>query len=112
MRHRLLPGGLLLSLGICACGGDDSGGGEPCDEIDDPYDCPAMGAWSSIPFDAFSSTPDYTPFEYDPRVHDMPCNPGGTRAAKEAQSWDMSEPDEQPGIARWTWKILHDHTYE
>ena len=69
-------------------------------------------AQSAIPFDAFTSTPDYTPFEFEPRVYEKPCNPEDTRAAREAEGWDFSEPDEQPGIARWTWKILHDGEYE
>ena len=69
-------------------------------------------AQSAIPFDAFTSTPDYAPFEFQTRVYDQPCNPQGTRAAREAESWDFTEPDEQPGIARWTWRILHEQTYE
>lgn len=69
-------------------------------------------AQSAVPFDAFTSTPDYTPFEFTPRDYEQPCNPSGTRAAREAESWDFTEPDEQPGIALWTWKILHDKTYE
>jgi hypothetical protein len=69
-------------------------------------------ASAPLPYDAFTSTPDYTPYDYDPRVFDQPCNPGGTRAAKHAEGWDFSEVDEQPGIAYWVWQILHNKSFD
>lgn len=53
-----------------------------------------------LPLDAFTSTPDYTPFTYEPRTVDAPCNPSGTREAGEAESWDFAAPDEQPGLSQ------------
>jgi hypothetical protein len=52
-----------------------------------------------LPIDAFTSTPDYTPFTYLPRTVDAPCNGANTKEAKEAEAWDFSEPDEQPGLS-------------
>ena len=69
-------------------------------------------AQAALPYDAFTSTPDYTPYDYEPRVYDQPCNPGGTRAAKHAEGWDFSEVDDQPGIAYWIWQILHHKSYD
>jgi hypothetical protein len=54
---------------------------------------------AALPFDAFTSTPDYTPFTYQPRKVKSACNPAGTRGATRAQGWDFSDPDDQPGLA-------------
>jgi len=69
-------------------------------------------AQAAMPYDAFTATPDYTPYDYIPRGYDQPCNPYDTRAAAEAQSWDFAAVDEQPGIQKWIWRILHDKTYD
>jgi hypothetical protein len=66
-----------------------------------PYNNPTI-ADAALPFDLFTSTPDFTPFSYVPRRwSDTSCNPGGTHAAREAEAagWDFSEPDEQPGLS-------------
>ena len=34
-------------------------------------------ASAPLPYDAFTSTPDYTPYDYEPRSYDKACNPGG-----------------------------------
>jgi hypothetical protein len=61
-----------------------------------------------MPFDLFTSTPDYTPFSYVPRTyHDTSCNPGGTVGAKAAEKWDFADADEQPGLAAQVWEHLH-----
>ncbi len=52
-----------------------------------------------LPVDAFTSTPDYTPFTYLPRKVTAPCNGQGTKVAKEAAQWDFDDPDEQPGLS-------------
>ncbi len=52
-----------------------------------------------LPLDAFTSTPDYTPFTYLPRTITAPCNASGTKEAQEAAHWDFDEPDEQPGLS-------------
>ncbi|HEX7600023.1 MAG TPA: alkaline phosphatase family protein, partial [Polyangiaceae bacterium] len=41
-----------------------------------------------LPVDAFTSTPDYTPFTYVPRTVTAPCNAKGTKHAKKAERWD------------------------
>ncbi len=69
-------------------------------------------AQAPLPYDAFTATPDYTPYDYVPRKYGQPCNPAGTEAAAEAKNWDFSEIDDQPGIGRWVWRILHDRRYD
>jgi hypothetical protein len=66
-------------------------------------------ARASLPLDAFTSTPDYTPFEHLPRTTPLACNPGGTKAATEAamSGWDTSQPDQAPGIGRQIWEHFH-----
>lgn len=59
-----------------------------------------------LPLDAFTSTPDYTPFTYAPRTVSAACNPAGTREAREAESWDFDEPDEQPGLSRQVMDLM------
>ncbi len=61
-----------------------------------------------LPLDLFTSTPDYTPFTYVPRKWtDLSCNPNGTSSSKEADLWDFSQPDNQPGLDRQVWVALH-----
>ncbi len=69
-------------------------------------------AQAPLPFDAFTGTPDYTPFDYETRTYDRPCNPDGTAADATARGWDFSKVDDQPGIAYWVWRILHDKSYD
>lgn len=54
---------------------------------------------AAIPFDAFTSTPDYAPFTYAPRTTPTTCNAAGTLEARVAEGWDLRDPDEQPGLA-------------
>jgi hypothetical protein len=64
-------------------------------------------AGAPLPLDVFTSTPDYTPYTYVPRrFTDLSCNPGGTQGSKEAEGWDFSEPDNQPGLGRQNWEAL------
>jgi DNA-binding beta-propeller fold protein YncE len=53
---------------------------------------------AALPYDAFTSTPDYSPYTYIPRKVSAACNRGGTARAALADSWDLSEPDEAPGL--------------
>lgn len=53
---------------------------------------------AALPFDAFTSTPDYTPYTYVKRKVASVCNKGGTSRAALADAWDLSEPDEAPGL--------------
>lgn len=61
-----------------------------------------------LPLDLFTSTPDYAPFNYVPRkFQDLTCNAKGTGGAKDAERWDFSEPDNQPGLGAQVWQALH-----
>jgi Phosphoesterase family len=61
-----------------------------------------------LPLDIFTSTPDYTPFNYVPRKWtDLTCNPQGTSGAKAAERWDFTEADDQPGLSQQVWEALH-----
>jgi len=63
---------------------------------------------SPLPLDIFTSTPDYTPYTYIPRKWtDLSCNPSGTAGSTQAQFWDFTEPDDQPGLDRQVWDALH-----
>jgi hypothetical protein len=62
-----------------------------------------MVADAILPYDLFTSTPDYTPFTYLPRAWtDLSCNPDTGAEAELAEGWDFSEPDEQPGLG---WQV-------
>lgn len=63
---------------------------------------------ASLPADAFTSTPDYTPFTYLPRTVSAPCNGAGTKHAKAAKeaNWDFDDPDEQPGLSEQVEEML------
>jgi len=66
-------------------------------------------ARASLPLDAFTSTPDYTPFDHAKRTVKLSCNPAGTKLSTEAamSNWNFAEPDQAPGIARHVWEALH-----
>ena len=58
-----------------------------------------MVANAALPLDLFSSTPDYTPYTYMPRVWPASCDVQPTAAEKILRdSWDMSRVDGQPGL--------------
>jgi hypothetical protein len=53
-----------------------------------------------LPLDIFTSTPDYSPYDYLPRVFgDISCNPMHGKGADKAARWDFSLPDDQPGLS-------------
>ncbi len=59
-----------------------------------------------LPFDLFTSTPDYTPYTYKPRTEPLACGGDATRAEQElTASWDFDTVDSQPGldaqVMRW-----------
>ena len=63
---------------------------------------------AAIPYDLFTSTPDYAPYTYSPHTWPIACGPASEikDAEKRLQSsWDLDEPDEQPGldaqVTRW-----------
>lgn len=59
-----------------------------------------MERWAEAPLDAFTSTPDYTPYTYSPRTVDAKCNASNTKEAAEAENWDFDDPDDQPGLSQ------------
>ncbi len=60
-----------------------------------------------LPLDLFTSTPDYTPYQYIPRAYqDLSCNGSGTTGSKAAEGWDFTEPDNQPGLSQQVWESL------
>lgn len=61
-----------------------------------------------LPVDAFTSTPDYTPFTYMPRKVAAPCNAANTKQAQEAARWDFDDPDEQPGLSEQVEEMMHE----
>jgi DNA-binding beta-propeller fold protein YncE len=63
-------------------------------------------AQAMLPFDIFTSTPDYTPFTYTPRTWPLACGTSGpgAKAVSPAEEeltsmWDFSHEDQQPGLA-------------
>lgn len=54
---------------------------------------------AALPLDAFTSTPDYTPYTYTPRTTATSCNPSGTKDAEIAAGWSFDDPDDQPGLS-------------
>jgi YVTN family beta-propeller protein len=58
-------------------------------------------------YDVFSSTPDYTPYDYIPRREPEATNPAVGASGEAAPQWDFSHFDEQPGLSRWLWQQFH-----
>lgn len=61
---------------------------------------------AALPYDMFSSTPDYTPFEYLPRTWAAGCGGKATKVEQElTKSWDIDDVDRSPGldqqVMRW-----------
>jgi hypothetical protein len=59
-----------------------------------------------VPFDAFSATPDYTPFTHIPRKVTAPCNAGATSEARQAEKWDWDDLDDQPGLSEQIMRMM------
>jgi hypothetical protein len=66
-------------------------------------------ARASLPLDAFSSTPDYAPYDHVKRTVKLACNAKEGAAATKAKmsNWDFSEPDQAPGLSAQIWELLH-----
>jgi hypothetical protein len=60
-------------------------------------------AAAMLPFDIFTSTPDYTPFTYTPRAWPLACGANGGPVppgeAELTKMWDFTHEDRQPGLA-------------
>lgn len=58
-------------------------------------------------FDAFTSTPDYTPYDLVDRRWPEETNPfDDSLIAEISASYDWSQPDEQPGLSRLLWRYF------
>ena len=54
---------------------------------------------AALPFDMFTSSPDFSPFTYTPRTWPLACDAAATPQEKALTTvWDFDEPDEQPGL--------------
>jgi hypothetical protein len=54
---------------------------------------------AALPYDVFTSTPDYTPFTYQPRQQPLACGDASTAAERKlTASWRFGRADAQPGI--------------
>ncbi|HRI72442.1 MAG TPA: hypothetical protein PK156_49745, partial [Polyangium sp.] len=61
---------------------------------------------AALPYDMFTSTPDYTPFDYLPRAWPAACGVKSTKAEQElTKQWDIDDVDRSPGldqqVMRW-----------
>jgi hypothetical protein len=66
----------------------------------------ALVAAAALPLDLFTSTPDFTPYVYAPRTWPLACGKNGSKRERAlTESWDFTDPDEQPGldsqVTRW-----------
>ncbi len=62
---------------------------------------------AGIPFDAFTSTPDYTPYTYTPHQILITCGSDATPAEHRlTESWDFSQPDAQPGLGEQVFRYM------
>lgn len=63
-------------------------------------------ARAPLPFEVFTSTPDWSTWKSLPRTWPRACNGGGTSFATEAAHWDFDEIDEQPGLGMHVRRLL------
>ncbi|MFI5297774.1 MAG: bifunctional YncE family protein/alkaline phosphatase family protein, partial [Polyangiales bacterium] len=74
-------------------------------------------ARAAVPFDAFTSTPDFTPYVHIARTVTPTCTPPASKAQSSARAkltteaamsrWDFTQPDQAPGIADHLWRYFH-----
>jgi hypothetical protein len=67
---------------------------------------------AQLPLDAFTSTPDYTPYDYLPRTVKAPCNAASSGYAREAEDWDFEDLDDQPGLSQQIMKMMKESPKE
>jgi DNA-binding beta-propeller fold protein YncE len=61
-----------------------------------------------VPFDAFTATPDYTPFTYLSRQVTAPCNGSAGKHAARARQWDFDDLDDQPGLSEQIMEMMRE----
>lgn len=62
-----------------------------------PYQSESIAS-AAIPFDAFTSTPDYSGYLHKPLQTKVSCNPAKGWSSGPTDGWDFSQPDNQPGL--------------
>ena len=67
---------------------------------------------AQLPLDAFTSTPDYTPYDYLPRTVKAPCNAASAGYAREAEDWDFDDLDDQPGLSQQIMRMMKESPKE
>ena len=60
-----------------------------------------------IMYDFFTSTPDFTPYTYAPRLDPQRMNPATGMYAEPSAQMDWSELDNQSGLSRLVWRMTH-----
>lgn len=73
-------------------------------------DEPLNESWANAApmYDAFTSTPDFTPYDRIERQWPEENNPDDhSAAALRSLEWDFSQPDEQPGLSEMLWEHFH-----
>lgn len=63
-------------------------------------------ARAPLPFELFTSTPDWSTWKSQPRTWPRACNGSGSSFATEAAHWDFDELDEQPGLGMHVRRML------
>ncbi len=72
----------------------------------------ALVANAAVPFDMFTSTPDYTPYTYAPRTWPLACGPTTGMDFIQGEEeltdlWDLSHEDSQPGLDAQVTRWMH-----
>jgi hypothetical protein len=68
---------------------------------------------AGLPLDMFTSTPDYTPYTYEPRSVPLSCGDNATSGEKSLTgTWDFTEADEQPGLDAQVMRWMRGEQYE
>jgi hypothetical protein len=69
----------------------------------------ALVANAAVPFDMFTSTPDYTPYTYAPHTWPIACGGAGMTKGEEQLTdlWDFSTEDSQPGLDAQVTRWMH-----
>lgn len=62
---------------------------------------------AGVMYDFFTSTPDFTPYTYTPRLDPPAMNPAVGMYAEESARMDWSTVDNQPGLSRLVWRMTH-----
>jgi phospholipase C len=68
----------------------------------------ARAAEAAVPFDAFTSTPDFTPYTYAPLATKVSCNPASTKSSAPTSA-DREALESVPDQAPWIRREVIEH---